>query len=116
MENPKNFAGTPGIITRIRERRMYLKVWCHVFDAKDAFPEIIMAELVTPDLKKLHRFCACTCPSNSPPIIIKAIKTNVPHVRWWDCLGWSHEDRVSPESLEQSVGVLTASDFHPVCD
>lgn len=50
VEDPNN---DPGVISCIRDTGSYLKVWAHVFKAKDAFPDIRMAQLDTPDQKKL---------------------------------------------------------------
>lgn len=45
------------MITCVRDIGNYLKVWSHLFEAKEAFPELHVAQIDTSDLKKLLGFC-----------------------------------------------------------
>lgn len=56
MEDSNNFPNAPEGISCIRDTRKYLRVWSHMFEAKDAFPDIRMAQLGTPEVRKLYKF------------------------------------------------------------
>lgn len=40
LEDPRNFCKAPDVISYIRDTGNYLKIWTHLFEADDAFPEI----------------------------------------------------------------------------
>lgn len=48
----RNFPKALGVIMCIKYIGIYLKVWSHLFEAKDDFPGIRVAEVGTPELKK----------------------------------------------------------------
>lgn len=47
VEESLNFPKAPGGISCISDTGNYLKVWTHLFEAKEAFLEIRMAQTVT---------------------------------------------------------------------
>lgn len=74
VEESLNFLKASGGISYIRDTGNYLKVWTHLFEAKEAFLEIRMAQKVTPELKKLLRFCAGRVPVILHTFLYRALK------------------------------------------
>lgn len=115
-EDPRNFPKAPGVITCVRDTGSFLKVWSHLFEAKEPFPNIRMLEIDDPEIKKLRQFCAGRVPVLVHPSLYRAIKLTYPT----DVGGIALDGRIMSElgvgSLGQSVGVLSGSDFRPVCE
>lgn len=61
-DEPRNFPRVPGVITLIRNTRGNLKVWEHLAGAKDVFPKLRMAQIVSSELKRLAQFCSGRSP------------------------------------------------------
>lgn len=57
-ENPKNFPEAPGVLMLIQNCGGKLKVWEFWDAAKKTFPNIRMAQVESPDLKKLEKYGA----------------------------------------------------------
>lgn len=56
-EDPKNFLKAPEVIILIRNTGGKFKVWDPLVGAKNAFPKIRMAQIESPELKKLSAYC-----------------------------------------------------------
>lgn len=88
----------------------------HLFEAREAFPNIRILELENSTLKKLRHFCSGRVPVLLHPSLYRAVKLIYPT----DVGGIVLDGRITTElgtgSLGQSVGVLTNVDFHPVCE
>lgn len=56
VEDHNNFPNAPRVISCIRDTRKYFRMWSHIFEAKDAFPDIRIAQLGTPEERKLYKF------------------------------------------------------------
>lgn len=114
-EDPRNFPKAPGVITCVRDTGAYLRVWSHLFEAKEAFPNIRMFDMEDPSIRRLRQFCAGRVPVLIHPSLYRAIKLIYP----MDVGGIALDGRITSElgvgSLGQSVGVLSSSDFRPVC-
>lgn len=116
VKGPRNFPNAPCVITCVRDTGCYLKVWSHIFKAKETFPNIRMSESKNTYLKKLRHFCDGRVPVLLHPSLYRSVKLTYPP----DVGGIVLEGRVMSElgigSLEQSVGILTSRDFRPVCE
>lgn len=84
----------PCVITCVKDTGSHLKAWSHLFELKDAFPEIRVAKVGSPKLKKLSRFCSGRVPVMLYSSLYRALK--------------------DAESLGQAVGVLIPADFRPI--
>lgn len=96
-EDPRNFLKATSIIPCVRDTGGYLNVWNHLFEAKDAFPDIRMIELGSPGLKKLIRLCAGRVTVLLHPSLYS--KTNIAYDRWWNCPGWTYDAVLGTGSL-----------------
>lgn len=47
----RNFPHAPGVKACVRDTGRYINVWSHLFDAKDALPDIRVSEVGYPKLK-----------------------------------------------------------------
>lgn len=114
-ENLRNFPGTPGIITLIRNTGNNLKVWDHLAEYKDAFPKLQMAQIESPKLKKLAQFC-----SGRVLVLLHLSLYRALNLTFLIDLGGiitkgRITSDVDTESLGQSVAILNPTDFCPVC-
>lgn len=114
IEDPRNFPNAPGVTTCVRDTGTYLKVWGHLTEAKETFPNMRMVEMNSPYLKKLKQYCAVRVPVFLHPSLHRCVKLTY----FTDVGGIALEGRMTSELGVGSLGqsVLTSADFRPVCE
>lgn len=115
IEYHRNFPQAPGVVTCIRDTGEYLKMSCHLYEAKDAFSNARVFEVGSLKLKRLSKFCAGRLPVLHQPSLYRALKQTYPVDVGGIVLDGRMTSEMDTRSLGQSVGVLAAADFHPVC-
>lgn len=88
-------------------------MWFHLDEAKDAFPDIRMMVKLK---KMLSEFCARRVPILLHPSLYRAVKLTYPMDVGGIVLDGRMTSEIGTGSLGQSVGVLIAADFRPVCE
>lgn len=117
VEDPNNFLDALGGHHLREGHEGYLKVWNHLFEAKDSFSNIRMFELESPYLKRLRHFCAMRAPVLLHPSLYRVVKLTYPMDADRIVLdGWMMMSELGTESPRQSVWVLSAANFRPVCE
>lgn len=114
MEDPNNFPRAPGVTALIRDTGKYLKAWIYLFKAREAYPAIRMVEFGSPDLIKLHNFCAGRVPVRLHPLLYRALKLTYPTDVGSFVLDGGMRTELGTGSLGQFVAVLHPTDFQPV--
>lgn len=112
-ENPRNNPKVPGVITLVWNTGR--KVLDYILEAKNAFQDIRMIQLASPEPKKMSNFYSGRFPVLLHPFLYGAIKLTFPaHVRGIVTDGQITID-IGTGSIGQSIGVPTPIDFRPVC-
>lgn len=70
MEDPRNFR----VITSVRTSGGKLKVWDFVAATKESFPELGIAQVELPELKKMSKLCSRRAPVFFHPSLSRVIK------------------------------------------
>lgn len=77
-KDPNNFPNAPGVVTLIRNTGENLKVWDHLTGAKDVYSKLQLAQIESPELKKLAQFYSGRVPVLLHPYLYRTLKLTFP--------------------------------------
>lgn len=108
-KTPIIFLGPQGLLPSLGTRANTLK-----HGSICSRPEIRMVEFGSPDLIKLHNFCAGRVPVRLHPLLYRALKLTYPTDVGSFVLDGGMRTELGIGSLGQFVAVLHPTDFRPV--